>query len=547
MYSLVSLINSVNALTQTIPSIKNIPLSAVLLFLRLSIDIRNDILLVQERTHNPATPPQHLSPSIIQFLASACTLLPEEVTSLWDALRVMIWESDEDPLLLGIRDSESYERLFRDHGHVLGFTSSRNLWPPVQHCTNAQCQQYGKGFKLHTASQKHALLLSLSLGPIPIWAVHFRCNGCDTTYHHNYRVQHRQRTYYDSISSCIQIGEHCFAERRVLDQWRINMNLAWYAVSASNCIASYLQMFPEARVPESWNISLSLSHRTAWEGFIIYSLWLDAVRRKHTLQFPHDHTRRDRLNEAMKERNSHIKLFGQPEKRHRCDKCVRVYRPDNPDERETVSVVVCDGTTIGRPRCYNEMCKEPLESPKDRYCLLHAHLNDLCYVSGCTEPRTGKFTCGIPSHLQAAEEYEERGRSVFQLKRRLEAAQRAALDNSELIAVPVLLDEADDAAEDADDEGADEDDGDRDPTIILKKPKKTFQRRRTHNEQLLIYPCGIIAARATFFHSELLPSVASFVKETYWDGFILDHLVFDNNCGLSKHVKDDPTFPRISL
>ncbi|KAF9004859.1 hypothetical protein BDZ89DRAFT_1145472 [Hymenopellis radicata] len=558
MYSLVSLINSVTALTRTIPSIKDIPLFAVLLFIRLGIDIRNDIVLVQERTYDPSTPPRHLSPSIVQFLASACALLPKEVIPLWETLRVMIWESEEDPLLLSIRDSESYEQLFRNHGYLLGFTSSRNLWPPVQHCTNPECRQYQQGFKLHTATQKHALLLSLAHGPIPVWAVHFRCNGCNTTYHHNmalspsgqYISAAMGRTYYDTISENIQIGEHCFAERRILDQWRSSINLAW--VSASNCITIYLQMFPDAHVPESWNISLSLSHRTAWEGFIIYSLWLDAVRREQALQFPHDHTRRDCLNEAMKARNQHIKLFGQPEKRHRCDKCVRIYHPDDPTQPvRTVSVVVCDGTSIGRPRCYVETCKETLQSPKDRYCLIHTHYDDFCYVPDCTEPRTTKFTCNLPNYLQAGKEYEERGQSVFQLKRRLEAAQRAALDNSQLITVPVLLDEADEADDaadgDSDDEDEDEDEDDGDPTTILKKPKKAFQRRRTHNEQLLIYPCGMVAARVTFYHSESLPSVASFVKETYWDGALPDHLVFDNNCGLSKHVKDNPTFPRIGL
>jgi hypothetical protein len=33
-------------------------------------------------------------------------------------------------------------------------------------------------------------------------------------------------------------------------------------------------------------------------------------------------------------------------------------------------------------------------------------------------------------------------------------------------------------------------------------PKGRMSRRWTHNEQLFVYPCGVIASRATFFGSE---------------------------------------------
>jgi hypothetical protein len=38
--------------------------------------------------------------------------------------------------------------------------------------------------------------------------------------------------------------------------------------------------------------------------------------------------------------------------------------------------------------------------------------------------------------------------------------------------------------------------------------KGQFGRRRTHNEQLIIAPCGIILARETFYHSEAFSAVA---------------------------------------
>jgi hypothetical protein len=40
-----------------------------------------------------------------------------------------------------------------------------------------------------------------------------------------------------------------------------------------------------------------------------------------------------------------------------------------------------------------------------------------------------------------------------------------------------------------------------------RKLKAQFGRRRTHSEQLLIRPCGVIVARATFFGAEAVSNV----------------------------------------
>jgi hypothetical protein len=46
--------------------------------------------------------------------------------------------------------------------------------------------------------------------------------------------------------------------------------------------------------------------------------------------------------------------------------------------------------------------------------------------------------------------------------------------------------------------------------IPLPKPKKIraqFGRKRSHNEQIIVCPCGIILARETFFGAEGVASV----------------------------------------
>ncbi len=40
-----------------------------------------------------------------------------------------------------------------------------------------------------------------------------------------------------------------------------------------------------------------------------------------------------------------------------------------------------------------------------------------------------------------------------------------------------------------------------------RRLRALFGRRRSHNEQLIVRPCGIIVARETFFGSETTPQV----------------------------------------
>lgn len=78
-----------------------------------------------------------------------------------------------------------------------------------------------------------------------------------------------------------------------------------------------------------WQFITWLSTAQVWDSFVIYSL-LDDKRRAHKqLQVPHDGIQADRFKNAMKERNEHIILYGQPDAvNHACDKCLRIYEKD---------------------------------------------------------------------------------------------------------------------------------------------------------------------------------------------------------------------------
>jgi hypothetical protein len=57
---------------------------------------------------------------------------------------------------------------------------------------------------------------------------------CKITYHHNFSVSEREdgiyeRAYYaQDIPDVIQVSEHRFAERKVIDLWITLMLVSWY-------------------------------------------------------------------------------------------------------------------------------------------------------------------------------------------------------------------------------------------------------------------------------------------------------------------------------
>lgn len=52
---------------------------------------------------------------------------------------------------------------------------------------------------------------------------------CHTNYHHNYCVERdaKVRVYYEGIPTYIQVGEHQFVERKVVEMWTAMMLAGW--------------------------------------------------------------------------------------------------------------------------------------------------------------------------------------------------------------------------------------------------------------------------------------------------------------------------------
>ncbi|KAF8879155.1 hypothetical protein BD779DRAFT_1447120 [Infundibulicybe gibba] len=305
------------------PSASEWTLAHVFCFIQLARILKTDILLAQPSTHNPTDAPIYLAPSISKFISSACNIDKESVDIAWTVLKDEVW--NENPLVASVGDAKSIEETFRKHGMNLGF--SHTLFPPCTSCINPNCSYSApdKGLKLQAAQQRAAVLYTLHLGVLPVWSVHLECKGCNINYHHDYFVKAGQRTYYDTIPDILQIGEHQFAERQLISMWRINMNVAW--MSAENCANTYLLCRSDHQLPEPWQFGATLSHKHVYDGFVLLSLLEDCNDRNSTLVIPHTGPQNDRFTLAMEARNQRIHLYGQPELRHHCKKCVREFPP----------------------------------------------------------------------------------------------------------------------------------------------------------------------------------------------------------------------------
>jgi hypothetical protein len=276
--------------------------------------------------------------------------------------------------------------------------------------------------------------------------------------------------------------------------------------------------------PDVWQFGFELRPEQVWDGFCQLSLLEDHAQHHTTLTVPDDGTQKDRFTDAMKARNLHMQQAGQEEYAHACNKCVRVWEGlDGQPSRESssvahphllssvwaekCSVLVIDGITIGHPCCGILHCQRPLANNRHRYCPDHDGHHHICAVEGCLQlvaPHSSpddpvRLTCDIEDHTMLEKKHKQRGSAFFQLRGKLQRAH---------VAHPVDSDAAQPTAEEVEEMGLD---GDTDPACPSKpeagnrKIRALFGRRRTHNEQIMIRPCGIIVARQTFFGSETTP------------------------------------------
>ncbi|KAG6822800.1 hypothetical protein H0H92_012529, partial [Tricholoma furcatifolium] len=255
-------------------------------------------------------------------------------------------------------------------------------------------------------------------------------------------------------------------------------------MSATNCARTYLDTWINATEPPSteWQFtSTNLDAEHVYDGFVLLSLLEDCLERKANLQVPHSGSQSNRFTAAVQARNARIRLYGQPEIRHLCAKCVRIYRDENGKIDKVTWAVVTDGVTVGRPCCGVHNCHKSLMSNRHRFCPDHESLSLVCAIVGCDRAvQSGSKACDTKEHQEIKQVHVERGQAAFQLKERLLRAQRATGSNSD-------GSDEEDATFDVVDEHVNSSSGDQDKG--KKKVRAQFGRKRSHNEQLIVAPC----------------------------------------------------------
>jgi len=202
------------------------------------------------------------------------------------------------------------------------------------------CRRTGRGLALNKAEQRQAVLYTLDKGALPVWSVHLYCEGtvdltiyyhqcsmcpseCRVNYHHNFYVpQDGQRHYFSAIPDVIQVGDHQFVERKVINLWIGMMLMSW--TSATNCARLYGSSLSSSQAfPPGWSFGSKLKSDHVYNGFMILSLMEDATTRREELVIPHAGLDKDRFKQAVQARNTRMRLYSQPEIRHYCRKCTR--------------------------------------------------------------------------------------------------------------------------------------------------------------------------------------------------------------------------------
>lgn len=288
--------------------------------------------------------------------------------------------------------------------------------------------------------------------------------------------------------------------------------------SARNCAQIYNSSFANDKLqhllPTQWR-RLKLDTELVWNSLFLYWLLEDCAENGLVLELDENASSQTlRISKGLKGRNDRFAGTGQPEWNHACDLCCWLSRDENGGELRcqcrspgllayrflvlgAVRSVVVDGVTVGRPCCGVQDCPKPLPSVKSRFCRDHEGLNNQCCVSTCAENiEPGFQTCSNPAHRKLEIWVHEQNKAMFQLKRRLA---RAGVPGDGDGSSSQIDDDFDDDYEidifEIQCDGKAEV-GNAGPV------KARFGRRRTHNEELVVYSCGVIGGRVTFYGSE---------------------------------------------
>ncbi|KAJ3723383.1 hypothetical protein C8R42DRAFT_695872 [Lentinula raphanica] len=490
-------------------------------------------------------PPTSLPDHILAFLAHALELESATVASLWSSLSQYIWHlptphiSQDERLLF----DEHGSRITQKHLRIAYFM----FYPPCTTCPHCNAV-------LTNISRVSATFFTRE-GPFPAYSTSLRCKSgaltcftllrkliidhlcclatCNIRFYLNYSVQLKSemRVYYDeAVPQVVHLEESTFIETALSELFTACTLFAW--VSAQNSALIYnhaLSLYGNKEVHES---HFMLTPTRVRRAFVLISLLKDWRQQGRTLVMRNDGELDSRLKDLICERNDRMITEGQPERLHACDTCEKLIPTDLPNSYQglrSLRAVVTDGTAVGHWCCKVHNCSIPLENNRHQFCPLHMDQQRICVFTDCDLPaRNGYRTCADPDHSNYEDYRNSQAKAFFVLRQRL---QRAGVQQPQSSFSSVSKEDSGDLIDDADDPVHKSEKGNR-PSRAL------FSRRRTHNEQLVVCTCGIIAARATMYGAESISGVKDFIKSVYPNPQDLPDVIFyDNNCHLQSHLQ----------
>ncbi|KDR70609.1 hypothetical protein GALMADRAFT_76032 [Galerina marginata CBS 339.88] len=384
--------------------------------------------------------------------------------------------------------------------------------------------------KLVAWDQKYDYLVAQKLAHkyLQLFLDHRHCRGIgkpcilSTYYVH---AKSSQRTYYKEVTKFLQIATHVFISSRTCELFSTMMVTAW--TSATNCARIYnkglaVNLFTPL-LPASFKKSFKLDVEDIWTALFTYWLLEDCKTMDTMLQVNHNAPSEfQRLLPSLQARNARISGTGQAEWNHVCDQCCWVETlPDG--QLSEVRGTTISANRVGAPSISTiHDCTEPLESVKDHFCAKHKHHAKECAVVAChQEVEPGYKTCALPDHRK----HQLACLKVMQPADSLSASQ----DVNEVTQTA-----------DGETEVIPAENCNRKPDIGNRKLRARFGRRRTHNEQLCVASCGVIVGRATFFGSEALNSVRTFLMRLFPTKKSLPGVIwYDNNCKMREMLNND--------
>ncbi|KAJ7334052.1 hypothetical protein DFH08DRAFT_785131 [Mycena albidolilacea] len=418
-----------------------------------------------------------------------------------------------DPIPLQLNDA------FRLHGND-NKISAESLNLPSRTCPRPECRNK----TLSHPSVVESRLYTLHRGILPVFSQSFYCRSCKTRYYPNYFVQGEElvepgregatcpeyhREYYDSsVPEFIHVTESSFVESKLCVY--IEIQMAMTHASAEGIARVYNLALGESELPNASRLSHKLEGELVLNAFFHHAVLCDKSTRHETLRVPHHGSQRHRLDDTLKERNFRMIGTGQEMWAHVCDRCMKVHQGEDGNWYQ-ITAGVHDGVTVRCLVCSVHNCTEPLPSQKARFCVTHSERKHICYIVGCDAPIQPGFSTfprpGSPPMLPPSPE----------------PSTSAAANTTLTLNSP--------------------------PTPAIKGKNA---RSWSHNEQLFVRCCGVIISRATFYGSEGLTGVVTFLKATFppqYPGVIPSYIFYDNNCSLVKHLvaSGDHYFDHVGL